>query len=116
MHLEGKFLILGSERKVTLPVKELLEKLHEVGEKANYLHQKTNLLAEENRNLRLRLLELETSSGEKDSEIRNLSAQLEIAKLAQGLGKGDLASSEEFKNKINDYIREIDQCLKLIGD
>lgn len=97
-------------------MKELLEKLQEVGEKADYLTQRSTLLVQENRGLRIRVAELEQALGTKESEIKDLSNKLELAKLARGMEVGNSTQSEELKNKINEYIREIDQCLKLIGD
>jgi predicted RNase H-like nuclease (RuvC/YqgF family) len=97
-------------------LKELLEKLQEVGEKADYLTQRSTLLVQENRGLRIRVAELEQALGTKESEIKDLSNKLELAKLARGMEVGNSTQSEELKNKINEYIREIDQCLKLIGD
>jgi hypothetical protein len=97
-------------------LKELLEKLHEVGEKADYLTQRSMLLVQENRGLKIRVAELEQALGGRELEIKDLHNQLELAKLARGMEGGNSAQSDELKNKINEYIREIDQCLKLIGD
>jgi predicted RNase H-like nuclease (RuvC/YqgF family) len=97
-------------------LKELLEKLQDVGEKADYLTQRSALLVQENRGLRNRVAELEETLGTKESEIKDLTSKLELAKLARGMEVGNSTQSEELKNKINEYIREIDQCLKLIGD
>ena len=97
-------------------MKELLEKLHEVGEKADYLTQRSQLLVQENRGLRIRVQELEHTLGNRESEIKDLIGKLELAKLARGMEGSNSTQSDELKNKINEYIREIDQCLKLIGD
>jgi hypothetical protein len=59
---------------------------------------------------------LEHTLGNKESEIKDLIGKLELAKLARGMEGSNSTQSDELKNKINEYIREIDQCLKLIGD
>lgn len=112
----GIYIILWLTGKNAGTLKALLEKLQDVGEKAEYLNHRSLQLVQENRNLRHRLLELEADLKAKDGEIRDLTEKLELAKLARGMEVGNSAQSEELKNKINEYIREIDQCLKLIGD
>jgi hypothetical protein len=50
------------------------------------------------------------------TEMAQLNEQYELVKLAKMVEHKDDAATEELKKKINEYIREIDQCLKLIGD
>ena len=98
-------------------MKELLVRLGEIGEKAEYLNQKSEMLVEANRALRNRIAELESQLTERNEAFEELSSQHEILKLARKMdGDGENAASEEIKKKINEYIREIDQCLRLIGD
>jgi predicted nuclease with TOPRIM domain len=97
-------------------VESLLARLAEVGEKADYLNQKSEGLVQENHALRSRIAELEGKLQQQQQEIKDLAAQGELIKLAKQVGHRDDAATEELKKKINEYIREIDQCLKLIGD
>ena len=98
-------------------VKDLLAKLDEIGEKAEYLSQKTADLVEENRSLKAKVASLEQNLSDRTQELDELSNQFEIVKFARNVeGKPGDQQSEELKKKINEYIREIDQCLKLIGD
>ena len=96
-------------------MKELLARLQEIGEKAEYLNQKSNDLVKENRALTARVAELEGQLEAKTTEISSLSEQYEIIKLARNMEGGSDERAEKIKEKINEYIREIDQCLKLIG-
>jgi predicted RNase H-like nuclease (RuvC/YqgF family) len=97
-------------------VKELLTRLKEIGEKSEYLNQKSQSLVKQNRALQARIAALEKQLQNKDTEISTLAEQYEIVKLARNMdGDGD-ERTEKIKDKINEYIREIDQCLKLIGD
>jgi cell division septum initiation protein DivIVA len=97
-------------------VENLLARLAEIGEKADYLNQKSQALVQENRSLRNRIAELEGKIRHQQQENKELSEQHEIIKLARSVDTRDEDANEELKRKINDYIREIDQCLKLIGD
>ncbi|MEM0998103.1 MAG: hypothetical protein AAGN35_13530 [Bacteroidota bacterium] len=96
-------------------MKELLARLQEIGEKAEYLNQRSSALLEENRVLVARVAKLEAELAAKSSEMTTLSEQYEIVKLARNMEGGSDERAEKIKEKINEYIREIDQCLKLIG-
>lgn len=98
-------------------VKDLLAKLDEIGEKAEYLSHRTADLVEENRSLKAKIASLEQVLADRNREFEELNSQYEIVKFARSVeGKPGDEQSEELKKKINEYIREIDQCLKLIGD
>jgi predicted RNase H-like nuclease (RuvC/YqgF family) len=86
--------------------------------KAATLGQKLSSLAEENRILQNRLEAVQATLTGREEELNELRKQHEILKMARNLHSGDTGDSntEELKRKINDYIKEIDQCLKLIGD
>jgi hypothetical protein len=97
-------------------VENLLARLAEIGEKADYLNQKSQALVQENQALHGRILELEGKIVQQQVEMKDLAEQHELIKLAKRVEHRDEAATEELKKKINEYIREIDQCLKLIGD
>jgi hypothetical protein len=97
-------------------VENLLTRLAEIGEKADYLNQKSMSLVEENRGLRHRIQQLEGKIVQQQQELKDMAQQHEIVKLARLVENRDEAATEELKKKINEYIREIDHCLKLIGD
>lgn len=94
----------------------MLEKLDEISEKAEYLSSRTADLVTENRSLKSKIATLEEQLSEREGAYSRLSEQLEIVRMARSMeGKNGSEHAEEFKQKINAYIREIDQCLKLIG-
>lgn len=97
-------------------MENLLTRLAELGEKSDYLNQKSQALVKENRVLQSKVLELETKLAQQEQVQKNLAEQRDLAKLATLVHTRDDAATEELKKKINEYIREIDQCLKLIGD
>ena len=93
------------------------KKLSEILEKADYLGLKTKHLAEENRSLKEKLSKATQDGKVKEQEMEEMRRQFEILKMAKNLGEGGGNEKvDELKSKINEYIREIDQCLKLIGD
>ena len=97
-------------------MENLLLRLAELGEKSEYLNQKSHALVVENRALQQKVRELEAQIAQQEEAKKNLSEQRDLAKLATLVKTRDEAATEELKKKINEYIREIDQCLKLIGD
>lgn len=98
-------------------MKNLLAKLEDVCEKADYLSQRTEELVATNRSLRIRVAELEKELAGESQSHSDLQNQYKILKLARSMdGENGNEKADELKKKINEYIREIDQCLKLIGD
>lgn len=93
----------------------MVKKLEEVAEKAAYLKKKSEELMETNRQLRSRVQQLEMAVAERDEEISTVKNQFEVLKLARTVEGSSNENTEELRKKINEYIREIDQCLKLIG-
>ncbi len=97
-------------------MENLLTRLAEIGEKADYLNQKSQALVEENRSAS----HSNPAPGRQDhttaQELKDIADQHELVRLARSVEHRDDAATEELKKKINEYIREIDQCLKLIGD
>lgn len=95
----------------------IFEKLEGLLEKAEYLEQKTKHLSGENRLLKERVRELEQALETSNKDLRKVSDEVDTAKLATKLvgeaGNGDL---EGLKGRIDKLIREIDQCIKVIGD
>ena len=78
--------------------------------------QKTTFLVEENRSLKNKVLLLEQGLESKDQDLVALKDQFETFKLAGRIGGIEEEDAEELKRKINRYIEEIDQCLKVIGE
>lgn len=94
----------------------MLEKLDEISEKAEYLNSRTTDLVAENRSLKSKIATLEEQLAERKEAHSSLSEQFEIIRMARSMeGQNGGEHAEELKQKINEYIREIDQCLKLIG-
>ncbi len=91
--------------------------LEELLEKAEYLEQKTKQLAGENRFLKEKIRNLEQSLDEKSGVLQKITAEYDTVKLAGKLvgesGNGDLSN---LKTRIDKLIREIDLCMKVIGD
>ena len=98
---------------------------------------KTDSLIDKARKLKEQNYKLRTWAGELENEVKNLKQLLEaevhknaelnnkikIIKLAQNIGSGkpDDPSNggteiTELKRKINEYIREIDNCITILND
>ena len=95
----------------------IIHKLSDLSERADYLNQKTAALVEENRQLKERINLLQQNVAEKNQVLNELRDQYNILKLAKNMEGGENSeNAEELRKKINKYLREIDQCLKLLGD
>ena len=93
------------------------QQLKEVGEQAEYLFKRMSELVEENKKLKSRLGQLESQVQLNVLETKSLKEKGETIELAKALNSnGPTEASEELKKRINRYIREIDQCLKLINE
>ena len=94
---------------------------------------KTDSLIDKARKMKEQNLKLRTWAGEVENEVKNLKQLLEaevhkntelnnkikIIKLAQNIGSGkpdESLETTELKRKINEYIREIDNCITMLND
>ena len=94
----------------------LITRLQELSEKAEYLNERSRQLVEENKSLKDRVALLEQQVKEGNEKLDNALKQNEILRLAKGTQAAGEEKSEVLRQKINEYIREIDKCLKYIGD
>ena len=94
----------------------IFTKLNDISEKAEYLLQKTEFLVEENNALKEKILQLKRDLDHKETELAETKDQFETFKLAGRIGGIGNEDAEELKRKINKYIKEIDQCLKVLGE
>lgn len=83
------------------------------------IHAKINLLAENYKLMREKLDDLKAENQKlqnllngKNAEILKLEEQIKILKMAKSFFSGN---SQELKEKIDEYIKEIDLCLKSIS-
>jgi hypothetical protein len=94
--------------------------------KTDVLIDKARKLAEQNAKLRvvngqleheLKDLKLQLEAeGRKNGELNN---KIKIIKLAQNISSGNAGENEkvtELKRKINEYIKEIDNCIAMLND
>lgn len=94
----------------------MLKKLAEITEKAEYLNKKSQELIDTNKSLREKVKSLEADLAAREEELDEVRTQYDVLKLARNMEGEENENAEELKKKINEYIREIDQVLKLIGD
>lgn len=97
----------------------------EVYRNLDTLLTKAKALADDNKRLKQRnndlQAEVKTLKDTLDGELRKgseLQDKIKLIKLAQQLGDGKTESAEltELKRKINEYIREIDNCLAMLNE
>lgn len=65
-------------------------------------------ILEENRNLKFEILE-------RDKNIKNLEEKIKLLRITRSVGVHDLEINKESRQKINEYVREIDKCIALLN-
>ena len=90
-----------------LQVQRIHDKLQQV------LRQRETLLKENNR-LKEELQQLRQSEGNRTDHIEQLRQQVEILKAKKG--EMPLAEKAVLEKRLNQYIREIDRCIALLGE
>ncbi len=98
--------------------KPLTQKLDSIRKKTLHLIEQNHKLVLKNENL---AGEIKTLKGLLEDEARKndeLNNQIKIIKLARNISSanGDNNQSAELKRKINEYIKEIDHCIKMLND
>ncbi|MEM6262381.1 MAG: hypothetical protein AAGI38_07735 [Bacteroidota bacterium] len=95
-------------------MKDVLDRLDEIHQKVDKLSETVRRLTEENQ--RLQSL-VEQKSGERahyERSYHELTEKYQTLKLTKGVANGN-GSQQALKEKIDAYIQEIDQCLKILG-
>ena len=91
---------------------EVLARLENITFHIKQLKQKCALLEKENEQLKLSNQNLEQEVQDKTRALVNLEETNKISKLAQGTRSSD--DTAEFKNHIDQLVKEIDKCLVLV--
>tara|TARA_B100000683_G_scaffold211044_1_gene205725 strand:+ start:15384 stop:15668 length:285 start_codon:yes stop_codon:yes gene_type:complete len=65
-------------------------------------------ILEENTNLRSEILE-------RDNNIKSLEEKIKLLRITKSVGDHDLEINKESRQKINEYVREIDKCIALLN-
>ena len=93
---------------------ELEIHIKRIQEKLQRLLKKYHDLQRESDQLRKDLARSEKQSSEHQQTIEALRQQVEVLKVTSGnWNEGD---KKEFERRINQYIREIDKCIALLGE
>lgn len=93
---------------------ELIRQLSQLASTTQKLEKYVQQLKSENLALKNQVESLTLAQQEKESEFSALQERYEANKLVNGLV--ERADQEEIKDKIDNYLKEIDICLKIFGD
>ena len=72
------------------------------------LQKEKEEILEENTNLRSEILE-------RDNNIKSLEEKIKLLRITKSVGDHDLEINKESRQKINEYVREIDKCIALLN-
>ncbi|MAO71024.1 MAG: hypothetical protein CMD02_00765 [Flavobacteriales bacterium] len=74
----------------------------------NSLKKEKDEILEENTNLKSEILK-------KDKNIKSLEEKIKLLRITRSVGTHDLEKDKESRQKINEYVREIDKCIALLN-
>ncbi|HML84171.1 MAG TPA: hypothetical protein PKE52_03330 [Bacteroidales bacterium] len=89
-------------------------KIAEVGAGINQLLSKITLLQTENRDLRTKLEALENQNHLNLSKMKEMEEEIELLIIAKRINNDQ--ETTEIKEKIDELVREIDQCISLLSE
>ncbi|HTN08111.1 hypothetical protein [Agriterribacter sp.] len=92
----------------------LNEHISRVNEKLQLLLKQYHTLVKENDRLKQDLEQIKASEQNMKEKAAGLQQQVEIAKISSGQAGQEVKS--ELEKRINTYIKEIDQCIALLGN
>ena len=72
------------------------------------LQKEKEEILEENTNLKLEVLE-------RDENIKSLEEKIKLMRITRSVGDHDIEINKESRQKINEYVREIDKCIALLN-
>ena len=72
------------------------------------LKKEKDEILEEITNLRSEILE-------RDKNIKSLEEKIKLLRITRSVGAHDLEINKESRQKINEYVREIDKCIALLN-
>jgi len=86
--------------------------------KAYKLVEQNKKLAQRVANLESELQKVQEKSKEQLEANEKLTEQIKIIKLAQNIGQDQKSGADvsELKKKLNEYIKEIDNCIVMLND
>lgn len=95
---------------------ELLQRLQAITKKAAKLERQIIWLKEDHEHLVEEVGRLKAGLSEKDKVIAELEERYEAVSLAKSLGSASEEDRQAVQSKIDLYLKEIDFCLKSLGE
>lgn len=92
----------------------LEEQIKRIHDKLQQLTRQHALLQKENTQLRQQLLESREQTGQHQAQLDSLKQQVQVLRL--GAGEWNSEDKKEFEKRINQYLKEIDRCIALLGE
>ncbi|WP_215226043.1 hypothetical protein [Echinicola shivajiensis] len=91
------------------------EELQNLRQLANRVAKKIEQLELENQSLREELGGLKAEVGEKEAALEHFKNQIKISKIVNNIPVENIASAE-LRNRINNYIKEIDKIITYLSE
>ena len=92
----------------------LEEQIKRIHDKLQQLTRQHALLQKENTQLRQQLLGSREQTGQHQAQLDSLKQQVQVLRL--GAGEWNSEDKKEFEKRINQYLKEIDRCIALLGE
>ena len=101
------------------PMQQLIKKTEELTNKAKKLVNENQKLHQSVQNLENELQSLRQQLEEEAQKNAELNNKIKIIKLARNIGSGEGGEGgqvAELKRKINEYIKELDNCIAMLNE
>lgn len=95
-----------------------IERLQQLSVKLRRLVSEKQTITEKNNRLEKELNQLKEQLAAEQQKVAQLTNKMKIIKLAHNISSDETAKAEvtELKRKINEYIKEIDNCIAMLNE
>ena len=93
----------------------MINLVNNIEKKVNKLITLYQSVKKEKQNIFIENKQLKSDLSEKDKSIQKLEEKIKLLRITKSVSTQDEARNKESRQKINEYVREIDRCIALLN-
>ena len=93
----------------------MINLVNNIEKKVNKLITLYQSVKKEKQNIFIENKQLKSDLSEKDKSIQKLEEKIKLLRITKSVSTQDEARNKESRQKINEYVREIDKCIALLN-
>ena len=93
----------------------MINLVNNIEKKVNKLITLYQSVKKEKQNIFIENKQLKSDLSEKDKSIKKLEEKIKLLRITKSVSTQDEARNKESRQKINEYVREIDRCIALLN-